>query len=155
MKKLLAALAMLFLLHAPAFAVEPGEMLPDPALEQRAQDISKHLRCVVCQNQTIDNSDAPLAHDMRLLVRERLLAGDNNEEVIDYIVARYGNFVLLRPPLQANTLALWIAPFAVLTLALVGLFMQMRGRTATRIAPLSEEERARLQLRLAPKKEST
>ena len=81
MKTLLAALALLFLLQAPAFAVEPGEMLPDPVLEQRARDISQHLRCVVCQNQTIDDSDAPLAHDMRLLVRERLLAGDTDKQV--------------------------------------------------------------------------
>ena len=153
MRAFLAALALLLMLQAPALAVEPGEMLPDPALEQRAQDISKHLRCVVCQNQTIDDSDAPLAHDMRLLVRERLLAGDSNEEAIDYIVARYGNFVLLRPPFQANTLALWIAPFAVLGLALAGLFMQMRGRIAPAPRPLTEEERALLQQRIAPKQE--
>lgn len=153
MKTLLAALALLFLLQAPAFAVEPGEMLPDPVLEQRAQDISKHLRCVVCQNQTIDDSDAPLAHDMRLLVRERLLAGDTDKQVKDYLVARYGNFVLLRPPFQANTWALWIAPFAVLGLALVGLFMQMRGRAAPAPPPLTEEERALLQQRIAAKQE--
>lgn len=153
MKTLLAALALLLLLQAPAFAVEPGEMLPDPVLEQRAQDISKHLRCVVCQNQTIDDSDAPLAHDMRLLVRERLLAGDTDKQVKDYLVARYGNFVLLRPPFQANTWALWIAPFAVLGLALVGLFMQMRGRTAPAPPPLTEEERALLQQRIAAKQE--
>ncbi|MEQ1617444.1 MAG: cytochrome c-type biogenesis protein [Terricaulis sp.] len=150
-KTLLAVLAMTFAAHA--LAVEPGEMLPDPVLEQRAREISTHLRCVVCQNQTIDDSDAPLAHDMRLLVRERLTAGDTDGEVLDYIVARYGNFVLLRPPFQANTWVLWIAPFAVLALALAGLLMQMRGRAAPSSAPLTEEERALLQQRLAPKKE--
>ncbi len=150
MRTLLAAIALLLMLQAPAFAVEPGEMLPDPVLEQRAQEVSQHLRCVVCQNQTIDDSNAPLAHDMLLLVRERLLAGDSNKEVIDYIVARYGNFVLLRPPFQANTLALWIAPFAVLALALVGLFMQMRTRAPAAIQPLSEQEKATLQQRLQP-----
>lgn len=153
MRALLTALGLLLMLQAPALAVEPGEMLPDPVLEQRAQDISKHLRCVVCQNQTIDDSDAPLAHDMRLLVRERLLAGDTDNQVKDYLVARYGNFVLLRPPFQANTWALWIAPFVVLALALAGLLMQMRRRSAPSLAPLTEEERALLQQRIAPKQE--
>lgn len=153
MKQLLAALALLLLVQAPAFAVEPSEMLSDPVLEQRAREISTQLRCVVCQNQTIDDSNAPLASDMRQLVRERLLAGDSNEEVIDYIVDRYGNFVLLRPPVQANTLALWIAPFAVLAAALVGLFMQMRARAPAANAPLSEQEKVKLQQRLRPPNE--
>lgn len=153
-KTLLAALAMSFAVHLPALAVEPDEMLADPVLEQRAQDISRHLRCVVCQNQSIDDSDAPLAHDMRLLVRERLLAGDSNKQAMDYLVARYGNFVLLRPPFQANTWALWLAPFAVLAAALAGLFMQMRRRARPSPVPLSEEERALLHQRLAAKEDS-
>jgi cytochrome c-type biogenesis protein CcmH len=150
MKLFKAALAVFVLLAAsePAFAVEPSEMLDDPALEARAQDISGQLRCVVCQNQTIDDSDAPLAHDMRLLVRERLLAGDSNQQVVGYIVDRYGNFVLLRPPFQANTWLLWFAPFVVLGLALAGLLMQMRRRPAPAPAPLSEQEQAALRVRL-------
>ena len=131
---------------APSGAVEPDEMLADPVLEARAQEISQHLRCVVCQNQTIDDSNADLAHDMRLLVRERLTAGDSNQEVVDYVVARYGNFVLLRPPFQPDTWALWIAPFAVLTLAVGGLLL--RRRAAPAVKSLSGEERTRLEQRL-------
>ena len=150
LKALLAAMAvLLFLSASPALAVEPSEMLDDPALEARARDISDHLRCVVCQNQTIDDSNAPLAHDMRLLVRERLLAGDSNQQVTSYVVARYGNFVLLRPPFQPDTWALWITPFAVLALALGGLFMQIRRRAAPAVRPLSEEEQERLRQRLS------
>ena len=141
--------ACLLVIAAPALAVEPSEMLPDPALEARARDISEHLRCVVCQNQTIDDSNAPLAHDMRLLVRERLVAGDSDRQVIDYIVARYGDFVLLRPPWQPDTWALWIAPFAVFALALLGLFSQVRARSAARSPPLTAEERRRLDQLLA------
>lgn len=141
----------LMVLAAPALAVEPSEMLPDPALEARARDISEHLRCVVCQNQTIDDSNAPLAHDMRLLVRERLVAGDSDEQVIQYIVARYGNFVLLRPPWQPDTWALWVAPFVVFALAVFGLFSQVRTRSAPNTAPLTADERRRLdQLLLNP-----
>ncbi|MBI3437902.1 MAG: cytochrome c-type biogenesis protein CcmH [Proteobacteria bacterium] len=134
----------LFVMAAPALAVEPSEMLRDPALEARARDISEHLRCVVCQNQTIDDSNAPLAHDMRLLVRERLMAGDSDRQVIDYIVARYGDFVLLRPPWQPDTWALWIAPFAIFALALLGLFSQVRRRSEAAPPPLSADERRRL-----------
>jgi cytochrome c-type biogenesis protein CcmH len=149
LKTFLAAVFWVLAAVTLAFAVEPDEMLPDPALEARAQDISRHLRCVVCQNQTIDDSNAPLAHDMRLLVRERLAAGDSDQEAIDYIVARYGNFVLLRPPFQADTWALWIAPFLVLASVVFGLFLQMRGREAPAAKPLSREEQRRLSERLA------
>ncbi len=128
---------------APSWAVEPNEMLTDPALEARAQEISQHLRCVVCQNQTIDDSNADLAHDMRLLVRERLAAGDSDQEVMDYVVERYGNFVLLRPPFQPDTWALWITPFAVLLLAVGGLLV--RRPVAPAVKPLSGEERRRLE----------
>lgn len=144
MRRLLFALV---LLTAPAtYAVEPDEMLADPVLEARAQEISKHLRCVVCQNQSIDDSNADLAHDMRLLVRERLQAGDSDRQVTDYLVARYGNFVLLRPPVQTDTLALWITPFAVLAFAVTAMFLRQRARAPAR--PLSEEERAVLRRRL-------
>lgn len=144
MRLLLAVAAWLLLITATANAVEPSEMLPNPALEARARHISEQLRCVVCQNQTIDDSNAPLAHDMRLLVRERLLAGDSDQQAIQYIVARYGDFVLLRPPWQPNTWALWLAPFVVLLLALAGLFSQVRMRRDAAPAPLSDEERRRL-----------
>lgn len=140
----------LIITTAPALAVEPSEMLQDPVLEARAREISEHLRCVVCQNQTIDDSNAPLAHDMRLLVRERLLAGDTNEEVLDYIVDRYGNFVLLRPPIAADTVALWVSPFIVLVLASFGLFAAARTKTAQRVAtPLTDAERRTLAARMA------
>jgi len=96
-----------------AFAVEPDEMLDDPVLEARARDVSRQLRCVVCQNQDIDSSNAGIARDMRLLVRERLVAGDTNDEVLEFMVARYGNFVLLRPPFNSQTYLLWFAPLAL------------------------------------------
>lgn len=114
-----AALGISLALLAPAraLAVEPDEMLADPALEARAEALSKELRCVVCQNQTIDGSAAPLARDMRLLVRERLAAGDTDAQAKAYLVARYGNFVLLKPPFQPDTWALWIGPAVILILA--------------------------------------
>jgi cytochrome c-type biogenesis protein CcmH len=126
------------LLLAPlssTFAVTPDEMLPDPALEARARVVSQLLRCVVCQNQSIDDSSAPLAKDLRVLVRERLTAGDNNTQAIQYIVARYGNFVLLKPPMQFNTLLLWLGPFLLFALAGFGLFRTLK---AAPIAPQGE-----------------
>jgi cytochrome c-type biogenesis protein CcmH len=115
----LAALAFLF--ATPAAAVLPDEMLPDAAQEQRARALSKDLRCVVCQNQSIDDSDAPLARDLRVLVREQIVRGSSDAEVREYIVARYGNFVLLKPPMEGDTLLLWAGPFAVLLLGGAGL----------------------------------
>jgi cytochrome c-type biogenesis protein CcmH len=106
--------AMVVLQASPAGAVTPQEQLQDKALEHRAREISAGLRCLVCQNQSIDDSDAPLAHDLRVLVRERLTAGDSNQQVRDYIVARYGEFVLLRPPFSAETLLLWLMPLLAL-----------------------------------------
>lgn len=97
-----------------ALAVEPDEVLSDAPLEARAREISRNLRCVVCQSQSIEDSNAPLAKDMRILVRERLVAGDSDNEVYGYLVARYGDFVLMKPPVQPNTIALWGAPIAVL-----------------------------------------
>ncbi len=112
------ALAGAMLLAAlPVRAVTPDEILKDPAMEARARVISQDLRCVVCQNQSIDDSNAPLAKDLRVLVRDRLLAGDSDKAVKDFIVARYGNFVLLKPPMQLNTLLLWLAPLLVLLAA--------------------------------------
>ncbi|HZL40304.1 MAG TPA: cytochrome c-type biogenesis protein, partial [Pseudolabrys sp.] len=123
------ALAILFsLLAVPAFAVQPGEMLKDPVLEARARHLSRELRCMVCQNQSIDDSEAPLAHDLRVLVRQRLDAGDNDKQVLDFIVARYGDFVLLKPPLQLDTLLLWGLPPTALVAGLIVLVILGRRR---------------------------
>src|SRR6187397_3078929 len=104
------ALCWMVTASAPAFAVQPDEVLSDPALEARARVLSQELRCLVCQNQSIDDSDALLARDLRLLLRERLKSGDSDQQVLDFLVARYGEFVLLRPPFTWHTLALWLAP---------------------------------------------
>lgn len=131
-----------------ARAVTPDEMLADPVLEARARDISQGLRCVVCQNQSIDDSNAPLAKDLRVLVRERLKAGDSNEQAIGYIVARYGNFVLLKPPLQLDTALLWFGPLLLLALAGYGLAAvlkrQQRAAPPVQATPLSKDEERRL-----------
>ncbi len=137
---------------AEAGGVKPDEMLDDPVLEARARNLGKQLRCLVCQNQSIDDSDAPLASDIRRLVRERLVAGDTDEEVKAFLVARYGEFVLLRPPIRPGTWLLWAGPFAVLILGgvAVGLYMRRRAaRGESEIDELSEEERARLERLLA------
>lgn len=147
-----AALAALMLLAAslvPAFAVAPDEVLKDPALEARARHLSGTLRCMVCQNQSIDDSDAPLAKDLRILVRERLVAGDSDEEVIDYLVSRYGEFVLLKPRFAWHTAILWFAPLVALLAGLAGIAAAVRkrrqsNRDVTREAPLSADEEARL-----------
>jgi cytochrome c-type biogenesis protein CcmH len=115
-----------------AHAVMPDEVLPDPRLEMRARVISQILRCVVCQNQSIDDSNAPLAHDLRVLVRERLASGDTDEQALDFIVARYGNFVLLNPPMQLNTLALWLGPALFVLIAGMGFGQYVRRRSADR-----------------------
>lgn len=112
------ALALNTFLNSAAFAVEPEEMLADRALEQRARVISQDLRCMVCQNQSIDDSNAPLAKDLRVIVRERLTSGDTDAEVVEYVVARYGNYVLLKPPFQNDTALLWLAPFLIIAVAL-------------------------------------
>lgn len=145
MRRFLLLLTGLVFLSTPALAVQPGEVLPDKALEQRARQISSGLRCLVCQNQSIDDSDAPLARDLRVLVRERLVAGDSDSAVIDFVVARYGDFVLLSPPLSARTVALWSGPFLVLLLATLFLWRRRRAAEAPQLAaPLSAEEQARL-----------
>jgi cytochrome c-type biogenesis protein CcmH len=123
----LAALAVVLALASPAaLAVQPDEMLSDAALETRARTLSKELRCMVCQNQSIDDSDAPLARDLRILVRERLQAGDSDRQVIDFLVARYGEFVLLKPRFSAHTALLWLGPAAVLLIGAFGLFLIAR-----------------------------
>src|ERR1700740_1996762 len=113
---------------APARAVLPDEILPDAALEARARDLSRELRCMVCQNQSIDDSDAPLARDLRLLVRERLKAGDSDTQVLDFLTARYGQFVLLKPRLGWDTALLWLAPVVVLAVGAAALIALMRRR---------------------------
>lgn len=118
----------LSLIATQSFAVLPEEILADPALEVRARVISQDLRCLVCQNQSIDDSNAPLAKDLRVIVRERLTAGDTNEKVFDYVVSRYGNYVLLKPPLQADTYLLWASPFIMLVIALSVAFIYLRRR---------------------------
>jgi cytochrome c-type biogenesis protein CcmH len=138
-------LAIVAALSAPAFAVQPDEVLKDPALEQRARDLSAGLRCLVCQNQSIDESDAPLAKDLRVLVRERLQAGETDRQVMDYVVQRYGEFVLLRPVLGLHTLILWLTPLLVITLGAFGLWAARRRRAAESAAPLDEGEKAALE----------
>jgi cytochrome c-type biogenesis protein CcmH len=133
-------------LAMPALAVEPDEMLADPALEARARAISRDLRCLVCQNQSIDDSDADLARDLRLIVRERLVAGDSDAAVRAYLVERYGDFVLLDPPVKPATWGLWFGPAAILLLAGFGIAVYLRRRQrALPAAALSAEERARLE----------
>ncbi|MBK8906641.1 MAG: cytochrome c-type biogenesis protein CcmH [Rhodospirillales bacterium] len=130
-----------------AHAVEPDEMLSDPALEARAREVSKGLRCLVCQNQSIDDSDAELARDLRVLVRERLAAGDSDAAVVDYVVSRYGDFVLLKPPLNWGTIALWAAPAALFATALFAAFLYYRRQRdvpAVVPPPLSAAEQRRL-----------
>jgi len=128
--KYLHAVALLIALVASstAWAVEPNEMLADPVLEARARAISKELRCMVCQNESIDDSQAPLAHDLRVLVRERLKAGDSDAQVMNFLVSRYGEFVLLKPPLSWHTLALWGTPPGLLLLGLVMIVVVARRR---------------------------
>ncbi len=142
------SLILVFSLIAPniSYAVLPSEVLDDPALEQRARDISKNLRCLVCQNQNIDDSDAELAADLRLLVRERLVAGDSDEEVIDYIVARYGEYVLLNPKVGPHTIILWTAMPIIFVIGLVFLIILIKKQKnrAGKIA-LTKEEQAALE----------
>ena len=143
-----AALALVVAL-SPAVAVTPDEMLQDSKQEARARALSQHLRCVVCQNQSIDDSNAPLAHDLRVLLRERIAGGDTDGQAVDYIVARYGNFVLLQPPFQLNTLLLWLGPAIVLVLAALGFgkFLRDRGQpggAAPEPEPFTGDEKRRL-----------
>jgi len=139
-----------------ACAVQPDEIMSDPVKEARARDLSRELRCMVCQNQSIDDSEAPLAKDLRILVRERIAAGDSNAQVIDFIVARYGEFVLLKPRLNAHTWILWLLPPLVLAGGGIALWMQARrrrnsvaGEEDPALLKLSAEEEARLERLIA------
>jgi cytochrome c-type biogenesis protein CcmH len=145
MKALLALLAFLLLASA-AFAVEPSERLNDPALEARARALSTELRCLVCQNETIDESSAPLAHDLRVLLRERIAAGDTDAQAMKFLTDRYGDFVLLKPPVEPATYLLWFGPIIVLLLAGGGAFLYLRRRKAAApAAPLSAAEERRIE----------
>ena len=134
MRRMMAAIVALVLLAVPAaHAVQPDEIMSDPAKETRARDLSRELRCMVCQNQSIDDSDAPLARDLRLLVRERIAAGDSNSQVLDFLVARYGEFVLLKPRFERQTMLLWLQ-------------IRRRSRSGADVPapPLTPDEEARL-----------
>jgi len=144
--RLAAILWLAVALALPAFAVEPSEMLKNPELEARARAISSGLRCLVCQNETIDESNASLAHDIRILLRERLTAGDTDEQAVKAIVDRYGEFVLLNPPVQPATYVLWFGPVAILLAGMLGgvIWVRHRAVPSEAAAPLSPEERGRL-----------
>jgi len=149
MRRSVSIVLALLLIATPALAVQPDEILKDPVLESRARALGKELRCMVCQNQSIDDSDAPLAKDLRVLVRERLTAGDSDRQVIDFLVARYGEFVLLKPRFTPHTVLLWLAPFATLIAGGIGLIAFLRRRRpeespAIAQTPLSAEEAKRV-----------
>ncbi|WP_394691997.1 cytochrome c-type biogenesis protein [Hoeflea sp.] len=147
MARMLPLVVLVVALASPAAAVNPDEVLDDPALEARARELSLELRCLVCQNQSIDDSNAELARDLRLLVRERLVAGDSDEDVIDYVVSRYGEFVLLTPRFSAQTLLLWGAPMLLMLAGIVVMVINARGRAQAVTASaqgLSEAEQAEL-----------
>jgi cytochrome c-type biogenesis protein CcmH len=141
-----ALIGLALLAVQPALAVQPDEILKDPALETRARGLSRELRCMVCQNQSIDDSDAPLARDLRVLVRERLTAGDSDPQVMDFLVARYGEFVLLKPRFEWHTAALWLTPVAALIAGAIAMVLAIRRRRISPAAavPLSADEERRL-----------
>ena len=141
MRALLLALALL--VAAPAQAVQPDEMLADPALEARAREISKELRCLVCQNESLSASRASLAVDLRDQIRERMRKGETDQQIVDYLVSRYGDFVLYRPPFKATTLLLWLGPLVLLAAGFALLFRRMMRRSAAPATELSDTERAR------------
>jgi len=146
MRKTLLAVAALAALALPAHALQPDEILPDPKLETRARNISAELRCLVCQNQSIDDSDASLARDLRTLVRDQLKAGKSDQDIKSFLVDRYGNFVLLKPPFEWDTAALWLSPFALFAVGGVFIWRNSRNRRteAAPAAPLSDEESEKL-----------
>src|SRR5262245_59751668 len=146
------AFATLFisLLSSPTLGVQPDEMLRDPVLEKRARDLSRELRCMVCQNQSIDDSEAPLARDLRLLVRVRLTKGDSDQQVLDFLVSRYGQFDLLKPPLEWQTLLLWVLPLLALIAGLIGLMIKARRHEEHAVETLSPAEKRRLSTLVDP-----
>lgn len=145
MTRLMACLILLGALAGPALAVEPREQLADPVLETRAREIGKGLRCLVCRNESIDESGASLAHDVRVLLRERLVAGDSDAQAVQAIVDRYGDYVLLKPPVKPGTYVLWFGPAVLLIVAGLGTILALRRRPAAdpSVRPLSEAERKR------------
>jgi cytochrome c-type biogenesis protein CcmH len=143
-RRLLSLAVAFALLAGPAGAVNPDEQLADPALEARAHRLSKELRCVVCQNQSIDDSDATLARDLRIILRERITAGDSDKQAVDYLVARYGSFVQLNPPMRLDTAALWFGPLAVLLVGGIGAVVYMRSRSPAKAGALTADEEAEL-----------
>lgn len=143
--KLLRICLFAILLAGQAFAVEPDEILADPVLEARAREISKQLRCVVCQNQDIDSSNAGVARDLRVLVRERLQAGDTNADVIEFVRARYGDYVLMSPPLTPATYALWFAPIGLAGLSLIAFLVVVRRGRGKAQQDLSDAEEAKVE----------
>ena len=149
MRPFLLALALLMAIplvtSAPARAVEPDEMLDDPVLEARARALSQEIRCLVCQNEPIDSSNADLARDLRILVRERMVAGDSDAEVKAFLVARYGDYVLFDPPMKLTTYLLWFGPVLILLLGALGVILYFARPRRAAAAPLSAAERARLE----------
>lgn len=142
--KLVSALLLGMLLAAPAYAVsDPAELLPNRAQELRAEAIGEQLRCLVCQNESVEQSDADLARDLRHIIRQRVVAGDSDQQVVDWMVARYGDFVRLRPPFNVTTLVLWLAPGIALVAGAVAVFIARRRRPVA-VAPLNEAEQQRL-----------
>jgi cytochrome c-type biogenesis protein CcmH len=140
----LAALLLALVLCAPVLAVTPQERLANPVLEKRAEEIGSQLRCLVCQNESIEESNADLAHDIRVLLRQRLVAGDTDQQAIQYIVARYGQFVLLKPPVEPATWVLWYGPPALLGLAIIAAVFWLRRRQPAPVRPLDAAEQRRL-----------
>jgi len=143
MKRLLAILVTLLCI-GPALAIEPSELLKDPALEARARALSAELRCLVCQNQSIDDSNAPLAKDLRTLIREHIVKGESDDQIMEFVVDRYGEFVLLKPRLSVRTVVLWTAPFVVLLIAALALFLRRSRGPEEGERPLTEDERKAL-----------
>lgn len=141
MKRLILILS---LLAMPALAVEPDEVLDDPILEERARAISSEVRCVVCQNEPIDSSNAGVARDLRMIIRERLVAGDTDQEVFDFLVLRYGDYVLFNPPWKPSTYALWLGPFVILILGALAVIVALTRRKSAVAAGLTAQEQARL-----------
>ena len=157
MRRLLGCLSFILFFSAAAYAVEPDEILKDPALESRARAISSELRCLVCQNQSIDDSHAPLARDLRLLVRDRLQSGASDSEIRQYLVDRYGEFILLKPRIAVDTILLWGSPFLVIVVSsfFVWRAARRRGSQSDSDLPLTAEEKARLDALLAKKSRGT
>ncbi|MFA6022087.1 MAG: cytochrome c-type biogenesis protein [Rhodospirillales bacterium] len=154
MKRLILGLALI--LGTPVYAADPSEMLKDPVLEQQAEALGKELRCLVCQNESIEDSNADLARDLRIIVRERIAKGESTEQVKQYVVDRYGDYVLLNPPFKGTTLVLWLGPFALLLLGVAAAFAFFHRRGASGgpvlpAAPLSSDEKRRLETLLKDK----